>query len=155
MPRTSNATAEKIDGARHAMCRHIQRWCEQGATNVKVRVNIAEDNPEAVWFYGHVNNKWVKLPETIDDSESAELIADELHRLAATPQSAEFQIRRKTAGDRVEFELKFPHDDIVSHQGKKFGSYLFGLLFHERRAPPNSLRQGVRRGPGKSQMTHA
>lgn len=132
---------------RQTQCRHMQQACEQATTNVKVRVNSADGQPQAVWFYGHVDNIWLKLPETVEGPDFSRLIADELQRLAANPHSAECQVRHKSLRDRDEFEIKFHHDKIVAHQGLKLGSYLFGILFGEGHGAPTARRRGIRRGP--------
>lgn len=149
MTKTTTATAAKIDRARRMLCRHVQQWCEQGVNNVQVRVNLADQQPQGIWFYGHSDNEWIKLPETIEGPELAGLIADELERLATTPQSEECQIRKKVYRDRRTYEFKFHREDIRSHRGTKLGSYLFGILFRERHAPPDPRRQGIRRGMPK------
>lgn len=136
-----------IDTARKAMCNHIERWCEQGVSTVRIRVNTKLGEPETVWFYGHQENKWLKAEETIAGAEFAGLIKAEMERLAASPNSAECQVRHKNLRDRLDYEIKFHHDKIIAHQGKKLGSYLYGILFHERHAPPDAKRQGIRRAP--------
>ena len=144
---TLQATEITTDRARRTLCRHIEQLCEQGVSNVKVRVNRRNDEPVGVWFYGRAGNAWKKLPETVDGSEFALLIAMELERLATSPHTEECQVRCKEFLDRIEFEIKFHHDKIVAHQGKQLGSYLSGILFHERHEAPDSRRQGIRRGP--------
>ena len=144
---SQQATEVTTDSARRTLCRHIEQWCEQGVSNVKVRVNRRNEIPEAVWFYGRAGNAWKKLPETVDGSEFALLIAMELERLATSPHTEECHVRCKEFLDRIEFEIKFHHDKIVAHQGKQLGSYLFGILFHDRHDAPDSRRQGIRRGP--------
>lgn len=144
---SSQSTEVSIDRARQTLCRHIEQWCEQGVSNVRVRVNTKLSEAEGVWFYGHVENKWLKLEETVASPEFAGLITEELERLATSPNSKECQVRRKVFGDRLEFEIKFHHDEIVAHQGKKLGSYLYGILFQDRHAAPDAHRQGIRRGP--------
>ncbi len=141
------STEITTDRARRTLCRHIEQWCKQGVSNVKVRINTRNDEPEGVWFYGRVGNAWKKLPETVEGSELTLLIEIELERLATSPHTEECQVRRKEFLDRIEFEIKFHHDKIVAHQGKQLGSYLFGILYHERHAAPDSRRQGIRRGP--------
>jgi hypothetical protein len=140
-----------MDRARRALCLFVEQWCEQGVSNVKVRVNTKNEEPEGVWFYGRVGNTWKKLPETVESSELALLIAMELERIAVSPHTEECQIRRKEYLDRIEFEIKFHSEKIVAHQGKQLGSYLFGILFRERHDAPDSKRQGIRRG-GKSRV---
>jgi hypothetical protein len=144
---SSQSTEVSIDRARQTLCRHTEYWCEQGVSNVRIRVNTTLDEPESVWFYGHLENKWLKAEDTIAGSEFARLIHAEMERLATNPNSEECQVRRKEFRGRIDFEIKFHHDKIIAHQGKKLGSYLYGILFHERRAAPNSSRQGIHSGP--------
>lgn len=139
-----------IDRARQTLCRHIEQWCEQGVSSVRIRVNTTLDEPESVWFYGHLENKWLKAEETIVGGEFASLIQAEMERLAANPNSEECQVRHKEFRDRHDFEIKFHHDKIIGHQGKNLGSYLYGILFHERRAAPDSSRQGIHSGPRRA-----
>ncbi len=136
-----------IDRARQTLCRHVEQWCEQGASSVRIRVNTTLGEPESVWFYGHQENKWLKAEDTIAGSEFARLIQAEMERLTANPNSAECQVRRNEFRDRLDFEIKFHHDKIIAHQGKNLGSYLYGILFREQHAPPNAKRQGIRRDP--------
>lgn len=143
---TFEATEITVDHARRTLCRFIEQWCEQGVSNIKVRINTKNDEPAAVWFYGRVDNSWKKLPETVEGSVFSLLIDAELERLASSPHTEECQVRRKGFLDRSEFEIKFHHDKIVAHQGKQLGSYLFGVLFCERHEAPDSKRQGIRRG---------
>ncbi len=135
------------DRVRQTLCRHIEQWCEQGVSSVRIRVNTTLGEPESVWFYGHLENKWIKAEETIASAEFASLIKAEMERLASTPNSEECQVRHKEFRDRLDFEIKFHHDKIIEHQGKNLGSYLFGILFHERHAAPVSSRQGIHSGP--------
>ena len=135
------------DLARQTFCRHVLQWCEQGVSNVKVRVNTTDDGPQSVWFYGRVEGQWLKLAESVEGPEFARLIAEELERLATSPHASECQVRRKAYRDRVEFEIKFHHDKIVAHAGKQLGSYLNGILFGEHHATPNPRRRVIRRGP--------
>lgn len=145
---TKAKTADiSTDRARQTLCQHILQWCEQGVSNVKVRVNTLEKEPQAVWFYGRVAGKWSKLEETVEGPKFARQIAAELERLAASPHEAECQVRRKTFLDRTEFEIKFHHDKIVAHEGKQLRSYLNGILFYEGHAAPAARRRGIRRGP--------
>lgn len=144
---SSQITEISIDRARQTLCQHIERWCEQGVSSVRVRINTSLGKPESVWFYGHQENKWLKAEETLAGAEFASLIKTEMDRLAANPNSEECQVRHKNLRDRLDFEIKFHHDKIIAHQGKKLGSYLYGILFHERHAPPDSKRQGIRRAP--------
>ena len=140
------ATEITTDRARRTLCHHIEQWCEQGMSNVKVRINTRNEEPESAWFYGRVENGWKKESGNVEGSELAQLIQIELERLASSPHSKECQVRRKKFLDRIEFEIKFHHDKIVAHQGEQLGSYLFGVLFRERHAAPDSRRQGIRRG---------
>ena len=144
---STQTTEISIDRARQTLCQHIERWCEQGVSSVRIRVNMALSEPESVWFYGHLENKWLKAEETIAGAEFARLIKAEMERLAANPNSEECQVRHKEFRDRLDFEIKFHHDKILAHQGKNLGSYLYGILFHERHAPPDAKRQGIRRAP--------
>lgn len=148
---TPPATEITTDRARRTLCRFVEQWCEQGVSNVKVRVNTKNEEPKGVWFYGRVGNAWKKLPETVEGSEFALLIVVDLERLAVSPHTEECQVRRKEHLDRIEFEIKFHAEKIVAHQGKQLGSYLFGILFRERHDAPDSKRQGIRQG-GKSRV---
>lgn len=148
---TLSPTPITAERARQTLCRFVEQWCERGVSNVKVRVNTKNEEPEDVWFYGRVGNVWEKLPETVEGSEFALLISMDLERLTASPHTEECQVRRKQYLDRIEFEIKFHHDDIVAHQGKQLSSYLFGILFRERHDTPDAKRQGIRRG-GKSRI---
>lgn len=144
---SSQTTEVSIDRARQTLCQHIERWCEEEVSAVRIRVNTTLGEPESVWFYGHLQNKWLKAEEAVVGAEFTCLIKEEMERLASNPNSKECQIRHKTFRDRIEFEIKFHHDKIVAHQGKNLGSYLYGILFHERHAPPDSNRQSIRRAP--------
>ena len=144
---SSKTTEVSIDRARQTLCQHIERWCGQEVSTVRIRVNTTLGEPEAVWFYGHLKNKWVKAEETVAGADFARLIKAEMERLATNPNSEECQVRHKNFRDRIDFEIKFHHDKILAHQGKNLGSYLYGILFHERHAPPDSKRQGIRRAP--------
>lgn len=148
---TLPATNVTSDHARRTLCQLVEKWCEQGVSNVKVRVNTKNDEPEGVWFYGRVGNAWKKLEETVESSEFARLMAIELERLAVSPHTEECQVRRKESLDRIEFEIKFHQEKIAAHQGKQLGSYLFGIIFRERHDKPDSNRQGIRRG-GKTRI---
>ncbi len=143
----SQTTDVSIDRVRQTLCQHIERWCEQAVSSVRIRVNTALGEPESVWFYGHLQNKWLKAEDGVAGAEFSRLIKLEMERLATNPNSEECQIRDKEFRDRVDFEIKFRHDKILAHQGKNLGSYLYGILFHERHAPPDSKRQGIRRAP--------
>lgn len=147
---STQTTEVSIDRARQTLCQHIERWCEQGVSSVRIRVNTALGEPESVWFYGHKENKWLKADDVVSGAEFAGLIKAEMERLAANPNSEECQVRHKEYGDRLDFEIKFHHDKIVGHQGNNLGSYLYGILFHERRAAPVSSRQGIHSGPRRS-----
>ncbi len=148
---TSSQSSEvSIDRARQTLCRHIEQWCEQGVSSVRIRVNTTLGEPESVWFYGHLENKWLKAEDTIAGAEFAGLIKAEMDRLASNPNSEECQVRHKEFRGRLDFEIKFHHDKIIAHQGKNLGSYLYGILFHERHAAPNSSRQGIHSGPRRS-----
>lgn len=147
MTATAKPTSISIDRARQTLCRHILQWCEQGVSSVKVRVNTADGVPQTIWFYGRVEGEWSKLEETVEGLEFARQITDELERLASNPHSAECQVRRKVYRDRLDFEIKFHHDRIAAHSGRKLRSYLNGLLFNELHATPNERRRAIRRGP--------
>lgn len=142
-----------VDEARRVLCHHIELWCGQNVSHVKVRVNVTEKKPSSVWYYGRIDNKWSKLPETTEGTGYARLIAEELERLSSTVHSKECDVRRKKLADRVEYEIHFHPDDIAGHEGAKLGSYLFGVLFYERHAAPNTVRQRARRGAG-GQVAH-
>lgn len=146
---STQSSEVSIDRARQTLCRHIEQWCEQGVSNVRIRINTTLGEPESVWFYGHLENNWLKSEEAIAGAEFARLIKEEMERLAANPNSEECQVRHKEFHDRLDFEIKFHHDKIIAHQGKKLGSYLYGILFHERHAAPVSSRQGIHSGPDR------
>lgn len=136
-----------VDHARKELCRLIIHGCEQGATNIKVRVNLGDGQPTAVWVYGHIGNEWQKLTTTIGDPEIAAAVAGELNRLASAPHTDDLSLRRLEFADRLEAEIKFHRDAIDSHRGENFESYLFGLLFYEPKAAKQSRRSSIRRGP--------
>lgn len=136
-----------VDRARQALCRHVEHWCEQGVSSVRIRVNTELNDMESVWFYGRLGNRWIKAEDVITGSEFASLIKADLERLASSPYLDECQIRRKEFRDRLDFEIKFHHNRIMEHQGKTLGSFLYGILFHARHAAPGSRRQAIRRGP--------
>lgn len=147
MATNAKPTSISIDRARQTLCRHILQLCEQGVSSVKVRINTAEGVPQSAWLYGRIEGEWSKLEETVEGLEFARQISEELERLAANPHTAECQVRRKEYRDRLDFEIKFHHDRIVAHSGRKLRSYLNGLLFNELHAAPNERRQSIRRGP--------
>ena len=137
-----------VDEARRELCRLVVEACEQGAVNVKVRVNLdADGQPAAVWVYGHLENAWRKLTTTIGDRQVAAAIAGELDRLASAPHADECSLRRQEVADRIEVEIKFHRDAIDSHRGENLGSYLFGILFYENKSDQQSRRKTIRRGP--------
>ena len=147
MTATAMTNDISTDRARQTFCRHVLQWCEQGVSNVKVRVNTTANGPQSVWFYGRVEGQWLKLAETVEGSEFARPIAEELERLATSPHASECQVRRKADRDRVEFEIKFHHGKIVAHAGKQLCSYLNGILFGEHHETLNPRRRMIRRGP--------
>lgn len=147
MTAIAKPTSISIDRARQILCRHILQLCEQGASTVRVRITTAGGVPQSAWFYGRIAGEWSKLEETVEGLEFVQQITEELERLAANPHSAECQVRRKEYRDRLDFEIKFHHDRVVAHSGRKLRSYLTGLLFNELHATPNERRQSIRRGP--------
>lgn len=148
---TLDVTTTTQNQARQALCDHIKKWCEQGVSNVKVRVNTSNHKPDSVWSYGRVKNAW-KKSDSVAGPEVAGFIQSELERLATSSHTEECQIRRKEFVDRTEFEIKFHHEVIVAHQGEQLNSYLFGVLFRERHEAPDSKPQGVHAG-GKARVT--
>lgn len=143
---SSQSSGVSVERARQTLCRHIEQLCEQGMSNVRVRVYMSPCETESVWFYGRQKNKWLKLEETVNGADFAREIVEDLERLAASPNSEECQVRRKEFRDRLDFELKFDHEDILAHQGKNLGSYLSGILFRPRHASPRPRREAIRRG---------
>ncbi len=146
----STIASTVIDNARRELCRLIVQSCEQGASNFKVRVNLGDEKPTAVWVYGHIDNVWQKLTTTICDDQVAAAIAGELKRLASAPHADECSLRRQEFADRIEVEIKFHREAIDSHRGENLESYLFGILFYEQNAAQQSRRKSIRRGPNRN-----
>ena len=146
MKESANASPA-VDHARREFCRLVVHGCEQGALNIKVRVNLCDGQPTAVWGYGHINNEWQKLTTTIHDPQIAAAVAEELDRLASAAHADQWSLRRQEFGDRIEAEIKFHRDAIDPHRGDNFESYLFGVLFYEPKAAKHSGRNSIRRGP--------
>ena len=146
MKESANASPA-VDQARQELCRLIVHGCDQGASNIKVRVNLGDGQPTAVWVYGHIDNEWQKLTTTIHDPQIAAAVAEELDRLASAAHADQWSLRRQEFGDRIEAEIKFHRDAIDPHRGDNFESYLFGVLFYEPKAAKHSVRNSIRRGP--------
>lgn len=136
-----------VDQARQELCRLIVDGCEQGASNIKVRVNLKDGQPAAVWGYAHLDDQWQKLATSIGDPPIAAAVAEELNRLASAAHADQWSFRRQEFADRIEAEIKFHREVIDSHRGDNFESYLFGVLFYEPKAAKQSRRSSIRRGP--------
>lgn len=147
MKDSANASSVVVDQARRELCRLIVHACEQGASNIKVRVNLSDGQPTAVWVYAHIDDQWQKLTSTIGDPQIAAAIVGELNRLASAAHADQWSLRRQEFGDRIEAEIKFHRDAIDPHRGDNFESYLFGVLFYEPKAAKHSVRNSIRRGP--------
>lgn len=143
----SAITAAQVDQARQALGHLVVEACGTPATNVKVRVNLVESRPHSVSCFAHVENAWQKLPETIDDPKVAELVVEELKRLAAAAHTDDFSLRCHELADRMEVEFKF-HRDVLEQQSRDgLESWLYGRLFYEQHGSSQTRREAIRRGP--------